>query len=126
MGPASSGPALIAKGLVRTKIMITTSCLRLRSGGSPIRAGPPEDPLRYDKTSKKQLILSLKTIRMCALPRPDTGWPAPDAGWAGPGPAVEIAGRPRPAGGYPEGVDGSLSGHRGAERLLHEKAPAIL
>ena len=26
--------------------MITTSCLRLRSGGSPIRAGPPEDPLR--------------------------------------------------------------------------------
>ena len=33
---------------VGTKIMITTSCygLRLRSGGSPIRAGPPEDPLR--------------------------------------------------------------------------------
>ena len=31
---------------VGTKIMVTTSCLRLRSGGSPIRAGPPEDPLR--------------------------------------------------------------------------------
>ena len=33
---------------VGTKTMITTSCLRLRSGGSPIRAGPPEDPLRHD------------------------------------------------------------------------------
>ena len=33
---------------VGKKIMITTSCLRLRSGGSPIRAGPPEDPLRLD------------------------------------------------------------------------------
>ena len=33
---------------VGTRIMITTSCygLRLRSGGSPIRAGPPDDPLR--------------------------------------------------------------------------------
>ena len=33
---------------VGTKIMMTTSCLRLRSGGSPIRAGPPEDPLRSE------------------------------------------------------------------------------
>ena len=39
-GPYSQGSR------VGTKIMITTSCLRLRSGGSPIRAGPPEDPLR--------------------------------------------------------------------------------
>ena len=32
--------------------MITTSCLRLRSGGSPFRAGPPEDPLREENPSE--------------------------------------------------------------------------
>ena len=38
---------------VGTKIMITTSCqtcLLLRSCGSPIRAGPPEDPLWTDSS----------------------------------------------------------------------------
>ena len=38
---------------VGTMIMITTSCLRLRSGGSPIRAGPPEDPLRLDTVGRQ-------------------------------------------------------------------------
>ena len=46
--------------------MITTSCLRLRSGGSPIRAGPPEDPLRRGRAAPLEGDFEL----LCAAPSP--------------------------------------------------------
>ena len=65
--------------------MITTSCLRLRSGGSPIRAGPPEDPLRVycgsgclfrEGTEARSLLqpgLTSVSIRLAALENLKTG-----------------------------------------------------
>ena len=48
---------------VGTKIMITTSCLRLRSGGSPIRAGPPKT--HYEQP--EVVVAGIGTETLCII-----------------------------------------------------------